>query len=114
MATTQFDRDDMADWYATQHLKTDPGIRSVYYLPTNAPDREIRLVEINELVADRNDGTIEPIDFGVDRGMDSEHMLVVLDVTPSQWERIQQLLLTLPGNWTLDGAVSLPLVRRGI
>ena len=55
----------MARWYAKQHLKTDPRIRSVYYLPANAPDREIRFVEINELVADRRDDTLEPIDFGV-------------------------------------------------
>ncbi len=105
MATTQFDRDARANWYATQHLKTDPGIRSVYYLPTNAPEREIRLIEINELVADRNDDTLEPIDFGVDRGTESEHALFVLDVTPSQWGRIQQSVLPLPLGWTLEAAV---------
>ena len=105
MATTQFDRGAMATWYGRQHQKTDPGIRSVYYLPTNAPDREIRLLEINELVADRNDDTLEPIDFGVDRGMESEHTLSILDVTPSQWSRIQQSLLPLPTDWTLEAKV---------
>jgi hypothetical protein len=95
----------MARWYANQHLKTDPGIRSVYYLPTDAPDREIRFVEINELVADRNDDALEPIDFGVDTGMDSEHKLFVLDVTPSQWERIGQTTLELPQGWSLENAV---------
>jgi len=105
MSATQFDTDSMASWYAKQHLKTDPGIRSVYYLPTNAPDREIRFIEINELVADRNDDTLEPIDFGVDTGMESEHKLFVLDVTPSQWERISQTSLALPQGWSLDGAV---------
>jgi hypothetical protein len=106
MPATQFDRDSMARWYAKQHLKTDPGIRSVYYLPTNAPDREIRLVEINELVADRNDDTLEPIDFGVDTGMESEHRLLVLDVTPGQWDRIRESLLALPQGWSLEGAVA--------
>jgi hypothetical protein len=105
MATTQFDRDAKATWYGTQHQKTDPGIRSVYYLPTNAPDREIRLIEVNELVADRNDDTLEPIDFGVDRGTDSEHELFVLDVTPSQWDRIQRDELHLPLDWRLEAAV---------
>lgn len=94
----------MARWYAKQHLKTDPGIRAVYYLPTNAPDREIRFVEINELVADRNDETLEPIDFGVDTGTKSEHKLFVLDVTPSQWDRITQSSLALPQGWSLDDA----------
>jgi hypothetical protein len=97
----------MARWYANQHLRTDPGIRSVYYLPTNAPEREIRFIEINELVADRNDDALEPIDFGVDMGMESEHKLFVLDVTPRQWDRIRQSLLQLPQGWSLSDAVTL-------
>ena len=97
----------MAKWYAKQHLKTDPGIRSVYYLPSNAPEREIRLIEINELLGDRSDDTLEPIDFGVDTGTGTEHRLFVLDVTPSQWDRIKQSSVALPRGWSLDGAVSL-------
>ena len=106
MPATQFDRDATASWYAQQHLKTDPGIRSVYYLPTNAPDREIRFIEINELLADRNDDALEPVEFGVDTGMESAHQLFVLDVTPGQWDRIRQSLLPLPQGWSLDAAMS--------
>jgi len=105
MPQTAFDRDAMAKWYATQHHKTDPGIRSVYYLPTDAPEREIRLIEVNELIADINDDALEPIDFGVDTGMEGEHKLFVLDVTPSQWDRIQQGLLALPQGWSLENHV---------
>jgi len=95
----------MANWYAKQHLKTDPGIRSVHYLPTNAPDREIRFVEVNELIGDRSDDTLEPLDFGVDREMDTQHMLLVLDVTPSQWDRIRAGELPLPEGWSLENSV---------
>ncbi len=105
MSTTQFDRDSMARWYAKEHLKIDPGIRLVYYLPTDAPDREVRLVEVNELVAEGTDESLEPIDFGVDTGMEGEHKLFVLDVTPSQWDRIQQSSLKLPPGWSLEDAV---------
>lgn len=107
MPTLQFDRDAMARWYATQHLKTDPGITAVWYLPKYAGDREIRFVEINQLLGDRNDSGFEPIDFGVDTGMDSAHRLFVLDVTPEQWERIQNRKLSLPSNWSLDDAKEL-------
>lgn len=100
----EFDRDSMARWYAKQHLKTDPGILSVWYLPTDAPEREIRLVEINELIAARNDDAIEPLDFGVDFEMESEHKLFILDVTPSQWDRISQSTLALPRGWSLENA----------
>jgi len=95
----------MAHWYAQEHLRTDPGIVSVYYLPTNAGDREIRFLEVNRLIGDRNDDALEPIDFGVDGGMESAHKLLVLDVTPQQWERIRTNKLRLPVSWSLDNAI---------
>ncbi|HUE73098.1 MAG TPA: hypothetical protein VMP01_19595 [Pirellulaceae bacterium] len=105
MQATAFDRDALANWYAEQHIKVDPGIRTVYYLPTNAPEREIRFVEVNELIGELRDEALEPLDFGVDRGMDSEHTLCMLDVTPNQWDRISQSTLPLPRNWSLENAV---------
>jgi hypothetical protein len=104
MSENQFNRDSMARWYADRHLKTDPGIRKVYYLPAGAADREIRFIEINELIADRKNDPLEPIDFGVDIGGAEGHTLMVLDVTPTQWEKISQKELQLPNGWSLDGA----------
>lgn len=108
MPQTQFDRDSMARWYARQHLKTDPGVQSVYYLPMNSPEREIRFVEINEMIGERLDDSLEPIDFGVDAGEESEHKLFILDVTPAQWARIEQAKLSLPRGWLLEGAIPFP------
>ena len=105
MPTTQFNRESLARWYAKEHLKTDPGIDSIHYLPTNAGEREIRFIEINTLIADRNDDALEPIDLGIDTGTDTAHKLFVLDVTPEQWERIQAGELPLPNGWSLDGAI---------
>jgi hypothetical protein len=53
-------------------------------LPTNSGDREIRFVEINNLIGDRKDDILEPIDFGIDIGTETEHKLFVSDVTPEQ------------------------------
>ena len=110
MAVTDFDRGDMAKWYAKQHLATDPAVQAVYYLPTNSDDCEIRFIEVNASLADRNDDTLEPIDFGVDMGKETEHRLVVLDVTPKQWDRINSRDddLQLPPNWSLENAVRYP------
>ena len=105
MPALQFDRDATAMWYAREHLKTDPGVREIYYLPSNAPDHEIRFVEVNDMIAEQTDDALEPVDFGVDRGMDSEHALLVLDVTPSQWDRIRTGSLKLPPTWSLESAV---------
>ncbi len=105
MSTSQFDRDSLAQWYAQSHLETDPGVDRVVYLPNEAPDREIRFVEINTMIGDRTDDSLEPIDFGIDTGTDNAHKLLVLDVTPAQWERIRSRQLPLPSNWSLDKAL---------
>jgi hypothetical protein len=105
MATTQFNRDVLASWYAKEHIKTDSGVRSVYYLPTNSPEREIRLLEVNDLIAELDDNAVEPVDFGVDYGSENEHKLFVMDVTPSQWDRIGQGSMSLPAGWSLERAL---------
>jgi len=106
MPTTQFDRDSMARWYAREHLKTDPGIERIHYLPTDAGDREIRFIELNTLLADRTDDALEPIDFGIEMGSDNEHKLYVLDVTQNQWTRLQSGELALPSGWSLDDGIA--------
>ncbi len=97
---TAFDRDSLARWYAQRHLETDPGVERVYYLPTSAPPREIRFLEVNRLISETTPP--EPIDFGVDIGGDNAHTLYVLDVTPSQWGAIQRREMSLPAGWILD------------
>ena len=109
MSVAQFNREEIAGAYARRHLNTDPGIRTVYYLPAGAPEREIRFLEVNELMAVRENDPLEPIDFGVDIGGDDSHTLLVLDVTPAQWERIRRGELPLPYGWSLDE--SFPFAR---
>lgn len=106
MSKDPFDRNTMANWYAKRHLKTDPGIQKILYLPDGAPDREIRFLEVNTLIADREAEPLEPVDFGVDAGSHAEHRLVVLDITPAQWEKINKRELSLPSGWSLTGNIS--------
>ena len=58
--TTPFDRDLFARWYARQHMACDPGTQVVYYLPAGAPAKEIRLLEVNNLIAERQSDPVEP------------------------------------------------------
>ena len=109
MTETTFDRDAMARHYAELHRSVDPGVKSIYYLPAGAPEREIRLLEVNDLVAEWQAAGMEPIDYGVDRYTDDAHKLFILDVTPTQWGRIASGATRLPAGWTLDGKV--PLVE---
>lgn len=105
MPTTQIDRESLARWYATEHLKTDPGVQSVYYLPSGAGEREIRFIEVNTLIAEQTDDALEPIDFGIDIGTENAHKLYVLDVTESQWSRMRSGNLALPPGWSLAGGI---------
>ena len=68
----EFDRDAMARWYAENHTKIDPGVASVYHLWHGAPDREIRLLEVNRLLIERETDPLEAVDFGVDVGTENQ------------------------------------------
>lgn len=111
MPQAQFDRDQMAAYYARRHIDFDEGVREIYYLKQEAPDREIRFLEVNNQIAELNDTALEPIDFGVATGSD-KHVLVVLDVTPSQFDRIQAGRVPLPEGWTLENSRVFPRVAR--
>lgn len=105
MAVVQFDRDRMARRYVSLNRDLDPGIRKILYLPEGSPDREIRLLVVNELLAEMDGGLLRPVNFGFSVGSDEEHKLLVLDVTPSQWEAVERGELILPEGWSLDHAV---------
>jgi hypothetical protein len=105
MSVAQFNRDEMAKEYAESHLRTDPGIRTVYYLPAGAPEREIRLLEVNDLMAVRESDPLEPLDFGVDIDGTDPHSLLVVDVTPAQWDQVREGAVPLPAGWSLDERV---------
>lgn len=109
MAKKIFDREKLARHYASRHLQSDPGTLVVLYLPKGAPEREIRLLEVNELIVERQNDPIEPLDFGLGLRGPNAHTLLVVDVTPAQWERIKKKELTLPASWKLDGAI--PITR---
>jgi hypothetical protein len=85
-------------------MRTDPGVLKVIYLPFGAPDREIRFVEVNDLIATRDSDPIEPFDFGVDDGSPTSHRLRIVDVTPKQWEQIEKKQLPLPTGWSLEAS----------
>jgi len=89
-----------ARWLVQRHLSTDPSIQRVVYLPTGAPNDEIRFLEINRFLQPFDDDVIEPLDFSPDSD-DLPFRVFVADITSDQWERIQQNPCTLPPGWQL-------------
>jgi hypothetical protein len=95
------DRDFIAAWLAKKHFIADSAIREVWYLPKNAPQDEIRLLELSDRLAG-NESRVDPLDFGLD--IDGANFrLMVADVTTDQMEQIKQNRQQLPPGWSLDG-----------
>tara|TARA_A100001391_G_C5065908_1_gene277162 strand:+ start:455 stop:793 length:339 start_codon:yes stop_codon:yes gene_type:complete len=105
MTTTTIERDRLAKWYAQQHYRTDPGVVEVFYLPANSGEREIRLVEVNELIGERCVERLSAVDFGVDFGTENQHSLWVADVTPKQLPKVQNGEIELPDGWSWDNSI---------
>ena len=88
MSIAVFNRDSVALFYAKQHLKTDAAVKKVVYLPKNSPEREMRFIEVNDLISERGLRQLVPIDFGIDRGLSTFHSLLlvpqlVIDSSPN-------------------------------
>ena len=62
--------------------------------------------------ADRSQTTLFPecLDDWVDADNPDSHTLMVLGVTPAQWEKIDRREITLPDGWSLENSV--PFCRK--
>lgn len=104
MTPSPFDIDSQARHYAKTHYRSDAGVQEIYYLPSETPDRTIRFIEVNNLMAEMRDDCLEPFELTADRGSHTEHHISILDVTPAQWDRINARQITLPEGWALGAA----------
>jgi hypothetical protein len=80
--------EQFAQWLAHRHLSTDAAIERVVYLPTGAPENEIRLLEVNRFLNSPETESIEPLDFTPE--MDLPYRVFVADITSNQWEQIKK------------------------
>lgn len=77
-----------AHWLARRHLSTDAAIERVIYLPTGAPENEIRLLEVNRFLNQSDPQAIEPLDFTPE--MDLPYRVFVADITGDQWDLVKR------------------------
>ncbi len=98
-----------AGWLARQHLQFDPRLTQVIYLPTDAPDDEVRLLEVNTGLYPGPRDPILPVETTPAIG-DLPFRVQVADVTPDEWKAIQTGSSLLPASWKLEGKT---ITRRG-
>jgi hypothetical protein len=95
-------KDSFVQWIVSHHFAIDKGITKILHLPAGAPEKEVRLLEVNELATIPENGTVQAFDFMPDiEGID--YTLFVADVTPKQLDAILQGEPLLPKGWRLEG-----------
>lgn len=91
-----------AAWLARQHLRFDPRLTQVIYLPSGASDDEVRMLEVNTGLYPGPSDPIAPIET-TPAVKDLPFRVWVADVTPDEWKRIQTNPGLLPTGWNLEG-----------
>jgi hypothetical protein len=104
----QFLPETWAREYARRFYKTDPGIQEIYFIPADESQREVRLIVVNQNLAERQADTEEATYVTHDRGGPDEHRVYFLDVTPTQWSHIESQQLPLPQGWSLADRKLMP------
>ena len=95
-------RDDVAAWVARRHFIADSSVQEVWYLPSQAPSQEIRLLELSDRLT-VSEAKAEAVDFGLDvEG--ASFRLFVADISSEQLALIKQDSSHLPTGWSLDGS----------
>jgi len=94
----------VAQRLAESHYAIEAGVSAIIQLVAS-PDREadpkepIKLLEVNENTTE--DG-IHPLFFGPHPASGIFYPSVIIEVTPAEYERIQQSPALLPNGWRLD------------
>lgn len=91
-----------AEWLARQHLSFDSRLTQAVYLPTGAPDDEVRVLEVNTGLYRDRDAPITAVET-TPAVTDLPFRIQVADVTPDEWQQIQRNPQLLPDGWQLEG-----------
>ena len=98
---SQATSEQFAHWLARRHLSTDAALERIVYLPTGAPENEIRLLEVNRFLNQSDTETIEPLDFTPEMGL--PFRVFVADITTDQWDLVRRKgNSVLPSGWLFE------------
>ncbi len=106
MSEATKERAAFATWLARQHLRFDKRLSEVIYLPTGAPDDQVRLLEINTGLYPEPGSPVVPIG-ATPAVSDFPFHVWVADVTPDEWTQIHANPGLLPLGWTLEGRLTI-------
>jgi hypothetical protein len=91
---------------ARAHYAIEPGLRAVYRLEGPDPtDPRIKLLEVNEQTVPTG---IVPVGFAAHPASGLHYPSVVIEVTPQEYEALEQGSLTLPYGWKVRDSYERP------
>jgi hypothetical protein len=104
-------KDQEAVKLAGMHYEIDEGLTQVFRIrgPGGAetrPDEPIKLLEVNEATVASG---IMPIQFGPSPGVGLNHSSIIIEVTPGEFQRIQDRHLELPHGWSVGEPIPRPV-----
>jgi hypothetical protein len=96
---------------ARAHYAIEPGLRAVYRLEGPDPtDPRIKLLEVNEQTVPTG---IVPVGFAAHPASGLHYPSVVIEVTPQEYEALEQGSLTLPYGWEVRDSYERPAAVSG-
>ncbi len=109
------DKDEVARKLAAGHYQTDPTIVKIVRYSTgnedeNLPDEPIKLLEVNEATIPSG---IVPLQFDAHPSSGIDYPSVIVEVTPAEFQDIEQGQLPLPLGWQMGELFPRPIQSEG-
>lgn len=96
------DKDEFAAELAQAHFTVEPDIVAIYRVVAQEreqrPSEPVKLLEVN---AKTPPAGIRPVHFGPDPAAGIHHGLVVIEITPEEYARLERGELSLPEGWSV-------------
>ena len=94
-------KDETAQLLADAHFRLDQGITRIFRIvePNEANDlRPVKLLEVNPMTTEVG---ISPVGLTADPARGVFYSVVVIEISPNEFERLQRGQLMLPHDWQL-------------
>jgi hypothetical protein len=106
-------KDKTAQLLADAHFRLDEGITRVFRIVESDESniaRPVKLLEVNPMTTEVG---ISPVGMSADPARGVDHSLVVIEISPSEFDRVQRGELRLPHDWRLGEELFPPVSAAG-
>lgn len=109
-------KDDAARLLAERHYAIEPGITRIVRLSRTdgGEDRDDEPVKLLEVNAETIGTGIQPLRFGPAPASGIAFSTIIIEVTPEEFQQIQEKRLPLPSGWQLGPELTRPVELNGV